>query len=331
MLGRLQERGLLKGFQITDPRFYMAFLGDYTDRGVYGVEVIYTLLRLQLANPGRVLLIRGNHEDISLVSRYGFLAEGQAKYGADFDAAKVVRFHDFLPVAVYLGTGDAVVQLCHGGVEPGFDPRPLLQSERTNAFQRIVELKQQVYLATKPAWAQNDAAAGAEAAQWFRDFRPQSPISPSVIGFMWNDFTVFSGETAFANNPERASIYGKAAVTHILQTQSAPTTRVHGVIRAHQHSGVPNPIMRRLMASRGAFRHWQEAAEPAGDRFEASTLETGASRPIPEGSVWTLNVSPDSVYGQGNGFTFATVVILQTTSAFADWRLSVDTVEVPVK
>ncbi len=283
VLGRLQERGLLKGFQITDPRFYMAFLGDYTDRGLYGVEVIYTLLRLQLANPGRVLLIRGNHEDISLVARYGFLAEGQAKYGADFDAAKVVRFHDFLPAAVYLGTGNDVVQLCHGGVEPGFDPRPLLQSDRTNAFQRIVELKQQAYLASQPPWARSDAAAGAEAAKWFRDFRPQSPISPSVIGFMWNDFTVFSGETAFANNPERASIYGKAAVTHLLQTQSAPATRVHGVIRAHQHSGVPNPIMRRLMASRGAFRHWQEAAEPTGDRFEASTLETGASRPIPEG------------------------------------------------
>ena len=219
VLGRLQERGLLKGFQITDPRFYMAFLGDYTDRGLYGVEVIYTLLRLQLANPGRVLLIRGNHEDISLVSRYGFLAEGQAKYGADFDAAKVVRFHDFLPAAVYLGTGNDVVQLCHGGVEPGFDPRPLLQSDQTNAFQRIVELKQQAYLASQPPWARSDAAAGAEAAKWFRDFRPQSPISPSVIGFMWNDFTVFSGETAFANNPERASIYGKAAVTHLLQTQ----------------------------------------------------------------------------------------------------------------
>ena len=331
VLGRLQERGVLKGFQITDPAFFMVFLGDYTDRGLYGVEVIYTLLRLQVANPERVLLIRGNHEDVSLVARYGFLAEGQAKYGADFDAAKVVRFHDFLPAAVYLGTGTNVLQLCHGGMEPGFDPRPLLQSERTNAFQRIVELRQQAYLATRPAWAQRDAAAGAEAAKWFRDFQPQSPISPSVIGFMWNDFTVFSGETAFANNPERASIYGKAAVTQILQTQSAPTARVRGVIRAHQHSGVPNPIMRRLIASRGAFRHWQEAAEPPGDRFDLAALETGTSRAIPEGSVWTLNVSPDSVYGQGNGFTFATVVVLQTASDFADWRLSVETVDVPVK
>ncbi|MEY2788888.1 MAG: hypothetical protein RLZZ34_2031, partial [Verrucomicrobiota bacterium] len=331
VLGRLQERGVLKGFQITDPAFFMVFLGDYTDRGIHGVEVIYTLLRLQVANPGRVLLIRGNHEDVSLVARYGFLAEGQAKYGADFDAAKVVRFHDFLPAAVYLGTGTNVLQLCHGGMEPGFDPRPLLQSERTNAFQRIVELRQKAYLATQPAWAQSDAAAGAEAAKWFRDFQPQSPISPSVIGFMWNDFTVFSAETAFANNPERASIYGKTAVTQILQTQSASTVRVRGVIRAHQHSGMPNPIMRRLVASRGAFRHWQEAAEPPGDRFDVAALESGASRAIPDGSVWTLNVSPDSVYGQGNGFTFATVVVLQTAADFADWRLSVETVDVPVK
>ena len=100
VIGRLQEKGLMQGFRITDPRFYMVFLGDYTDRGVHGIEVIYTLLRLQVANPERVLLVRGNHEDVSLVARYGFLAEGQAKYGADFDAAKVVRFHDFLPAAV---------------------------------------------------------------------------------------------------------------------------------------------------------------------------------------------------------------------------------------
>jgi hypothetical protein len=331
VIGRLQEKGLMRGFEITDPGFSMVFLGDYTDRGMYGVEVIYTLLRLQVANPGRVLLIRGNHEDVSLVARYGFLAEGQAKYGADFDAAKVVRFHDFLPAALYLGSGSNVVQLCHGGMEPGFDPRPLLRSERPQAFQRIVELRQEAYLAAKPGWARDDPAAGSEAAKWFRDFRPQSPISPSVIGFMWNDFTVFGTETAFANNPERASIYGKAAVTQILQSQSASIATVRAVIRAHQHSGVPNPIMRRLVASRGAFRHWQEAAEPAGDRFDAAAIETGATRAIPEGSVWTLNVSPDSVYGQGNGFTFATVVLLETAPAFADWRLSVDTVDVPVK
>ena len=332
ILQRLQQRGLMKGFRITDPNFHLIFLGDYTDRGMYGVEVVYTLLRLAIDNPGRVILIRGNHEDVSLVARYGFLAEGQGKYGAEFDAAKILRFHDFLPAALYLGVGKDFVQLCHGGMEPGFDPRPLLSNSRNpQAFARILELRQAAYLAGKPAWIDAESASGDEARRWFRDFRPQSPITPGVIGFQWNDFTVFSGDPAFVHNPDRAGVFGRSAVRELLTAQSTPSATLHAVLRAHQHSGVPNPIMRRLVASRGLFRHWQEPVEPVGDRLEVASLERGTSRSLPEGSVWTLNVSPDSVYGQGNGFTFATVILLETATNFADWRLSVDTVEVPLR
>src|SRR5437867_3368356 len=39
----LNEHGYLREFSVARPDFYMIFLGDYTDRGVYGVEVLYTL------------------------------------------------------------------------------------------------------------------------------------------------------------------------------------------------------------------------------------------------------------------------------------------------
>ena len=42
----------------------MVFLGDYTDRGSYGVEVMYVLMRLKVENPDQVWMARGNHEDI---------------------------------------------------------------------------------------------------------------------------------------------------------------------------------------------------------------------------------------------------------------------------
>jgi hypothetical protein len=40
----------------------LVFLGDYGDRGAFSAEVYYTVLRLKLAFPEQVILMRGNHE-----------------------------------------------------------------------------------------------------------------------------------------------------------------------------------------------------------------------------------------------------------------------------
>ncbi len=45
---------------------YMVFLGDYVDRGTYGIEVLYLLMCLKLANWDKVILLRGNHELVSI-------------------------------------------------------------------------------------------------------------------------------------------------------------------------------------------------------------------------------------------------------------------------
>jgi serine/threonine-protein phosphatase 4 catalytic subunit len=40
----------------------IAFLGDYIDRGLYGMECIILILSYKLAFPNRVFLLRGNHD-----------------------------------------------------------------------------------------------------------------------------------------------------------------------------------------------------------------------------------------------------------------------------
>ncbi len=333
LLGQLNESGGLDGFTVRDPDLHLVFLGDYTDRGMFGTEVIYTLLRLKLASPDRVHMVRGNHEDLSLIARYGFLAEGRGKYGRAFDAAKILRAYDFLPCALYLGTGADFLQLCHGGMEPGFAPANLLNAPGPRRFQRLGPLRQATYLRNHPNFLAGDRTALAAARSQFEDFMPEAPTLPHVIGFLWNDFTVFRDEPAFAHNPERAEVYGQPAVAYLLQEAGGDGAKVHGVIRAHQHSGSENPMMRRLVAGAGAFRHWQEAATAAAQQAKKSELsgriETASERQLPEGSVWTLNVTPDSVYGQGCGFDFATATTLKLAPTFADWRLRVEPVAVP--
>ncbi|MEZ5324394.1 MAG: metallophosphoesterase family protein [Verrucomicrobiales bacterium] len=122
-IGSWQQQGLLNGFRIVDPQTHVVFLGDYTDRGFYGVEVIATLARLKLENPDNVWFSRGNHEDSQLVSRYGFVEEMHRKFNDTYDVTKVMRLYDCLPVVIYVGSsaGD-YLQCNHGGMEPGYDP-----------------------------------------------------------------------------------------------------------------------------------------------------------------------------------------------------------------
>ena len=50
----------------------MIFLGDYVDRGEHSIEVLVLLLILTITWPDRVLLLRGNHEELRVNRAFGF-------------------------------------------------------------------------------------------------------------------------------------------------------------------------------------------------------------------------------------------------------------------
>jgi hypothetical protein len=328
MLEELNRREILDGFKVRRPNHHLIFTGDFTDRGSYGTEVLYTLFRLKMASPAQVHIARGNHEDFDLVSRYGFLDELRGKYGEGANITKLMRAYDLLPVVVYLGTGKDFLQVNHGGMEPGYDPRALLAAPGNMRFQLLGELKQKSYHQARPGWLGNDPAVREFAAQHFADFTPETPSAPSMIGFVWNDFTVFRDDPQLGY--VRSLVFGPVPTLRILADASTEQVRLRGVIRAHQHSAVLNPLMSRLVACGGVCRHWQtnEDSSHAGRSVEALRTTHVNAQPIPEGSVWTLNVSPDSVYGVGCGFDFAAAAVLSLAPEFKDWRISTLTVEV---
>lgn len=111
MLGGLQQ--IFSRLGAPPARRYL-FLGDYVDRGIYGLEVFSLLLLLKLVYPEHVFLLRGNHECETLNLSYGFAMECIRKTSRK-TWGRLLRVFDALPLA-------AVVQgraFCvHGGLSP---------------------------------------------------------------------------------------------------------------------------------------------------------------------------------------------------------------------
>ena len=337
MLDSLNQAGTLDGFRLAKPNRYMVFLGDYTDRGNYGIEVLYTLLRLKLANPDRVFMARGNHEDVQMTPTYGFIAECQKKYGNRFNPALIGRLYDFFPVVIYVGSSADFLQCNHGGMEPGYLPGALLDAKPAVAYQLLGQVTGGTFLAKHPQLLQSaDATRRVFLKSTIRDYTPLAPMTPLINGFMWNDFTVFASEPGLGYMDGRGFVFGKTGTRIVLNASAGAAAKVRGVFRAHQHSFAVNPMMRRLVAGNGLFRHWHEHDSLAKADATAAVLrsecklEHSAGRPLKDGSVWTFNVAPDSYYGKGNSYKFDTYGVLTTGAAFADWKLRVVNQVIPV-
>ena len=91
------------------------FLGDYVDRGIYGLEVMLLLCALKVKFPEHVYLIRGNHETQSLTGVYGFEDEILGKFNQAVYNDFVETFYQ-LPICATVGQRIFCV---HGGISPG--------------------------------------------------------------------------------------------------------------------------------------------------------------------------------------------------------------------
>jgi hypothetical protein len=97
----------------------LVFLGDYGDRGAHSAEVYYVVLKLKLAFPDHVILLRGNHEgpedllayphDLPMQFQLRFQKDGTAVY------AKTRVLFTYLYNAVLV---EERVLMVHGGLSP---------------------------------------------------------------------------------------------------------------------------------------------------------------------------------------------------------------------
>lgn len=127
---RLVEKNFINNeWKILDPNNYLIFLGDFVDRGSYGLECWITLLLLYINNPHNVIILRGNHEEVSQWKNHYFR---QIKKNFNFATACTIAdmfttFCEQLPYALFIISGEceakpSIVQCSHGGINPQMDP-----------------------------------------------------------------------------------------------------------------------------------------------------------------------------------------------------------------
>ncbi len=89
----------------------LLFLGDYVDRDERDLDNLVYVLSLALSHPSRVFLLRGNHEEITSNTAYGFLDNLESLGLRDWYPA-FERIFTLLPLACHVRNQG--VLCCHG-------------------------------------------------------------------------------------------------------------------------------------------------------------------------------------------------------------------------
>ncbi len=119
----------------------LVFLGDYGDRGAYSAEVYYTVLKLKLAFPEQVILLRGNHEgpEDLMASPHDLPMQFQFRFQKDWTNAyaKTQELWGCLHNAVLVEERYLMV---HGGLSPKIQStQDLAQAHMTHPQNEYLE------------------------------------------------------------------------------------------------------------------------------------------------------------------------------------------------
>ena len=107
---------LLRIFDQTGypPEEKFVFLGDYEDRGKYGLEVLILLFSLKVKFPEHIFMIRGNHEILHVSENYGFHYECQTKYTSTL----FYHIHQVFNKLPFVALIAKRIICVHGGISP---------------------------------------------------------------------------------------------------------------------------------------------------------------------------------------------------------------------
>jgi len=93
----------------------VVFIGDFVDRNELDIHNILYIITFNLKYPNNVILLRGNHEEVTINANYGFGKNVMDKFSKILFAQFNNIFKD-LPLLVYFHTMEGNILCLHGGI-----------------------------------------------------------------------------------------------------------------------------------------------------------------------------------------------------------------------
>ena len=156
LLKALQKEGFVNDNYLPKEGHHLIFLGDYTDRGRYNLEVLFVLILLKLQSD-RVILLRGNHEAVGGHAEYLEYTNGTPFYDPTFakylesqeNQERLDAFYKTLPQALYLtpiASQPEYLLFCHGLPPPPyhFDPQLHFGAPSCQFVPRLTKLSERI-------------------------------------------------------------------------------------------------------------------------------------------------------------------------------------------
>ncbi|MHA1775216.1 MAG: hypothetical protein DRO88_03680 [Promethearchaeia archaeon] len=109
----------IKVFQVN-PKVKIVWIGDMVDRNPYDLQNLAFILSFWILFPDNVFILRGNHEDSSVCSRYGFSqhlyekAQSREKFESIWKL--ITNFFSKLPLGLIFQSGNKKGLVFHGGI-----------------------------------------------------------------------------------------------------------------------------------------------------------------------------------------------------------------------
>lgn len=340
---------VVKGFldenlHITDPKGYIVLLGDLVDRGRYSVEVLYLAMLLKLANPDRVYILRGNHEDPKMGSNGGLYTvrdEILDKYNNQPDLSRVVInklncFYDLLPFIMFVGCNKNYKIFSHAGIDLSYNCTKLLSSPEVTYECLKGKQENSEFL---------DMATRDRAIEHFNRLE-HMPVGKATdfycVGFNWCDFARYKNsrnevlyskdKITFSGHGYNISCEVFAKIISSWNNELAKFgIKISGLVRGHQHTSFGLMLLDpTIQVQDGQVSNWlnllniEDIQSPKGFSMDKVTpIFTLMS--APEG------VGQDDAHGMHVEFNKDSMCMITTGSTDQDWFIKPIESTIPVR